>query len=172
MFLSLVLPVRYCLCLLDFIDLFLFHVGEIFTYSLFKNFLIHFLFLFFFWGPQKLNIFAFYIVPEVSESILSFFFILFILFCSSEVISTILSSSSLILSAASDILLSIPSTVYLISLMVLLVSISLLFNFSKILLIPAFSPLCFQDFHHLYYDCCRKEDLPGPKTGLLFNTQK
>ena len=73
-------PVRDCLCLLEFIDLFLFHVGEIFNYSLFKKFLIHFLFLFFFWGPYKLNVFAFDIVSEVSETILisfhSFYFIL------------------------------------------------------------------------------------------------
>ena len=37
--------------LLDLIDYFLFHVGEIFNYNLFKNFLIPFLFLFFFWNP-------------------------------------------------------------------------------------------------------------------------
>ena len=40
-------------------------------------------------------------------------FILFTLFCFSEVISTILSSSSLIHSSVSDILLLIPSTVFL-----------------------------------------------------------
>ena len=45
----------------------------------------------------------------------SVLFILFTLFCSSEVISTILSSSSLIRSSASDILLLIPSRVFLIS---------------------------------------------------------
>ena len=33
--------------LLDLIDYFLFHVGEIFNYNLFKNVLILFLFLFF-----------------------------------------------------------------------------------------------------------------------------
>ena len=43
----------------------------------------------------------------------SVLFILFILFCSSEVISAILSSSSLIHSSASDILLVIPSRVLL-----------------------------------------------------------
>ena len=46
-------PVWDSLCLLDLIDYFLFHVGEIFNYNLFKNFLIPFLFLFFFWDPYK-----------------------------------------------------------------------------------------------------------------------
>jgi len=57
-------------------------------------------------------------------------FILSTLFCSSVVISTILSSSSLICSSASDILLLIPSRVFLISVIVLFVSVS----FSLILL--------------------------------------
>ena len=43
-----VYPVWDSLQLLDLIDYFLFHVGEIFNYSLFKNFLIRFLFLLFF----------------------------------------------------------------------------------------------------------------------------
>ena len=46
-------------------------------------------------------------------------FIPFTLFCSSEVISTILSSSSLIRSSALDILLLIPPRVFLISVIVL-----------------------------------------------------
>ena len=45
-----------------------------------KHFLIHFLFLFFFWDPYNSNVVAFDIVPEVSETILSsfhsFYFIL------------------------------------------------------------------------------------------------
>ena len=61
------------LCLLDLIDYFLFHVGEIFNYNLFKNVLIPFLFLFFFWDPYNSNVGAFDIVPEVSETILSSF---------------------------------------------------------------------------------------------------
>ena len=68
-----VYPVWDSLSLLDLIDYFLFHVGEIFSYNLFKNFLIPFLFLLFFWGPYNLNVGAFAIVPEVSETILSFF---------------------------------------------------------------------------------------------------
>ena len=57
--------------------------------------------------------------------------ILFTLFCSSEVISTILSSSSLIRYSASDNLLLIPSREFLISVIVLLVSVCLLFNSSR-----------------------------------------
>ena len=65
-----IFPVRDSLCLLNLIDYFLFHVGEIFNYNLFKNFLIPFLFLFFFWDPYYSNVGAFDIVPEVSETIL------------------------------------------------------------------------------------------------------
>ena len=74
-------------------------------------------------------------------------FILFTLICSSEVISTILSSSSLIGSSASDILLSIISRVFLISVIVLFVYLCLFFNFSRSLLIDSciFS-ICFQGF--------------------------
>ena len=99
------------LCLLGLIDHFLFHVGLIFNSNLFKNFLILFLFLFFFWDPYNLNVSAFDIVPEVSETT-SVLFILFTVFCSSEVISTILCSSSLIHSYVSDILLFISSRVF------------------------------------------------------------
>ena len=73
---SWVYPVWDSLCLLDLIDYFLFHVGEIFNYNLFKNFII----LFFSWDPYNLNAGAFDIVPEVSETVLSafhsFYFIL------------------------------------------------------------------------------------------------
>ena len=98
------------LCLLDFIDYFLFHVVEIFNYNLFKNFLIHFLFLFF-CDPYNLNVGAFDMVPEVSEMVLSSFhsFLLY-----SALQKLFLSSSSLICSFASDILLLIPSGVFLI----------------------------------------------------------
>ena len=61
-------------------DYFLFYVGEIFNYNLFKNVLTPFHFLFFFWEPYNSNIGAFNVVPEVSETILSsfhsFYFIL------------------------------------------------------------------------------------------------
>ena len=62
------------------LDYFLFHVGEIFTYIVFKIFLIVFLFLFFFWDSYYSNVSMFDIVLEFSESILcsfhSFYFIL------------------------------------------------------------------------------------------------
>ena len=61
---------------------------------------------------------------------LSFFFVL----CSSEVISSILSSNSLIHSSASDILLLIPYRVFLISVIVAFVSVCLFFNSSRSLL--------------------------------------
>ena len=68
------------LSLLDLIDSFLFHVGEIFNYNLFKNFLIPFLFLFFFWDPYYSIVGAFDTVSVVSETLFSsfhsFYFIL------------------------------------------------------------------------------------------------
>jgi len=60
--------------------------------------------------------------------------ILFILFYSSEVISTTSSSTSLIRSASASLLL-IPSRVFLISVIVLFVSVCLFFNSSRPLLI-------------------------------------
>ena len=110
------------------INYFLFHIGEIFNYNLFKKFLIPFLFLFF-WDPYNSNIVALDIVSEVSETILSSFHS-FTLFCSSELISTILSSSSLIRSSASAILLLIPSRVFLTSVIVLFVFAYVFFNSS------------------------------------------
>ena len=84
---------------MDLIDHFLFHVGEIFNYNLFKNFLLSSLFLFFAWDPYYSNVGEFDIVLDVSEIILgsfhSFYFILLF-----KVISTILSSSLLIHSSA------------------------------------------------------------------------
>ena len=67
----------------------------------------------------------------------SVLFILFTLFCSSEVISTILSFSSPIRSSASDILLLIPSRLVLISVIVLFVSVCLFFNYPRYLLIDS-----------------------------------
>ena len=116
-----VYPVWDPLCLLDLIDYFLFHVGEIFNYNLFKNFLIPFLFLFF-WNPYNSNVGMFDMVPEVSKTVLSSFhaFYFILLFRS---YFHILSSSSLMRSSASDILLLIPSRVFLISVIVLFVCV-------------------------------------------------
>ena len=67
------------------LDYFLFHPGEIFSYNLFKNFLVPFLFLFFLWDPYNLNVGVFDIIPEVFETILnslhSFYFILLLRGC-------------------------------------------------------------------------------------------
>ena len=104
-----VYPVWDSLYLLDLIDYFLFHVGEIFSYNLFKIFLILFLFLFFFWDPYNSNVGVFDNVPRFLR-LSSVLFILFTLFCSSEVVSTIFSSSSLMICSASDILLIPPRT--------------------------------------------------------------
>jgi len=75
------------------------------------------------------------ILSQRSLRLSSVLFILFTLFFSSELISTILSSSAVIRSSASDILLLIPSRVFLISVIVLFVSAYLFFNFSRSLLI-------------------------------------
>ena len=116
--------------------LFPFPFGEIFNYNLFKKFLIPFLFLFFFWGTYNLNVGALDMVPEVFKTVLScfhsFYFILIF-----RINFTILSSSSLIHSSASDSLLLIPSGVFLISIIVLFVSVCLFFHSSTSLLIDS-----------------------------------
>ena len=100
-------------------------LGKFSTIISSKIFSYLFVFLFFFCDPYNSNIVAFVIVPEVSETILSFFhsfyFVLLL-----EVISTILSSSSLIRSSASDILLLILSKAFLISIIVLFVCMFIL----------------------------------------------
>ena len=86
---------------------------EVFNYYLLKYFLMPFLFVFF-WDSYDSNVGALNIVPRVSEAVLvsfnsfSFFYLCFIYF-------TALSPTSLILSSASVILLSVASRVLLIS---------------------------------------------------------
>ena len=93
-------------------------LGKFSTIISLKMFSYLFLYLFFFRDPYNLNVDASDIVPELSESIFSsshsFYFILLF-----RGISTILSYSSLIHSSAADILLLIPSRVFLISVIVL-----------------------------------------------------
>ena len=87
---------------------------EVFNYYLLKYFLMPFLFVFFFWDSYDSNVGALNIVLRVSEAVLvsfnsfSFFRLCFIYF-------TVLSPTSRILSSASDILLSVPCRVLLIS---------------------------------------------------------
>ena len=78
------------------------------------------------------------ILPQRSLRLSSVLFILLTLLCSLEVISTISSSSPLICSSASDILLLIPSRVFLISVIVLFVSVYLFFNSSRSSLIDSY----------------------------------
>ena len=87
--------------------LFPFHIREVFNYNLFKYFLTPFLFLFFFWDPYNSNVGALMLSQKSLR--LSSTLVLFSLFCSAVVISTILSSRSLIHSSSSVILLLIPS---------------------------------------------------------------
>ena len=78
------------------------------------------------------------ILSQRSLRLSSVLFILFTLFCSSEFISTILSSNSLNCSSAIDILLLMPFRVFLISVIVLFVSVCLFFNSSRSLLIDSY----------------------------------
>ena len=89
-------------------------------------------------GTPIIQMLVYLIWSQRSLRLSSALFILFTLFCSSEVISTILSSSSLIRSSASDILLLIPFSVFIISVIVLFVSVCLFFNSSRSLLIDSY----------------------------------
>ena len=132
-----VYPVWDSLWLLNLIDYFLFHVGETVNYNLFKNFLIAFLFLIFFWNPYNSNVGTFDIIPEISETILSSFHsFYFVLFFRSYFHHFIF--QPLIHSSASDILLLIPSRVFLISVIVLFVSVCLFLNSSRSSLIDSY----------------------------------
>ena len=131
------------------LDYFLFYVGEIFNYNLFKNALIPFLFLFFFWEPL-IQMLVCLILSQRSLRLYSVLFILFTLFCFSEVISTILSSSSLIRSV-SAILLLIPSRVFLTSVIVLFVCLFFSFSRSFVNCFLHFLHFVFKVFDHLYY---------------------
>ena len=129
---------------LGLIGYLLFHVGRIFNYNLLKNFLIPFFFSSS--GTPIIRMSVHLIWSQRSLRLSSALFILFTLLCSSEVISTILSSSSLIHSSASDILLLIPSRVFLISVIVLFGSESLLFNSYRSLLIACIFSILFSRF--------------------------
>jgi len=99
-------------------------------------------------GTPIIRMLVHLILSQKSLRLSSVLFILFTLFCCSDIISNFLSSSSLIHSSASDILQLIPFRVFLISVIVLFVSVWLLFNSSQSLLIDSF---VFKVFGHLYY---------------------
>ena len=138
--------------LLGLTDYFLFHVGEIFNYDLCKNFLGLFLSSSSS-GTPIIRMLVHLILFQRSLRLSSVLFILFTLFCSSEVISTIVSSSSLIRSFASDILILIPSRVFLISVIAFFVSVCLFFTSSRTSLNDSyiFSILFSRFFDNLYY---------------------
>ena len=94
-----VYPVWDSLRFLDLGGYFLSHVREVFHYNLFKYFLRPFLFLFLF-GTPIIRMLVCLVLSQRSLRLSSILFIVFSLFCSLAVISTILSSSSLICSSA------------------------------------------------------------------------
>ena len=113
-------PLWDSLRFLDLIEYFLSHSREVFNYNLFKYFLSPFLFLFFFWDPYNSNVGAFNVVPEVSETVLSFFHSFsFILFCSSEFHHSVFQVTYPL--SASVILLLIPSSVAFTSVIVMFI---------------------------------------------------
>ena len=97
-------------------------------------------------GIPIIQILVCLILSQRSLRLSSVLFTLFTFFCSSEVSPTILSSSSLICSSASEFLLLILSRVFLISVIVLSLHVYSLILLGLCLLILAFSPFCFQGF--------------------------
>ena len=99
-------------CFLSFVDYFLSHVREVFSYYFFKYFLRSFPSSS---GTLIMRMLANLTFSQRSLRLPSFLFTLFSIFCSVAVIYTILSSRSFIISSASVILLLIPSSVLFIS---------------------------------------------------------
>ena len=98
-------------------------------------------------GTPIIRMLVHLMLSQWSLRLSSILFILFSLFSSAIVISTILSSSSLIRSSASVILLFIPSGEFLISFIVLFIIVCLLFSSSRsLLIVSVFYPFYFQDF--------------------------
>jgi len=108
--------------------LFLSNFREVFNYNLLKCFLIPFLFVFFFWDLYNLNTGAHNVLLEVSE-IVPISFHTSTLF-SASFISTILSSNLLIHSSSLVILLLIPYSEFLVSVIRLFI-VNYLFSISS-----------------------------------------
>ena len=95
------------------------------------------------------------ILSQISLRVSSVLFLLFTLFCSLAVISSILPSSLLILSSASDSLLLTYFRVFLISVVMLFISVSLFFSSSRDFFINSctfsilFSKLSF--YYHFFF---------------------
>ena len=125
---GLVYFIWYSLHFLDLSEWFLSHVREVFDYYLLEYFFCPLISLFSCWHPYNMDIGAFNIVPEFSETpFICFQF--FSLFCSASVISTNLSSTLLICSSASYILLLAASSEFFISVIVFCISSCLSFFF-------------------------------------------
>ena len=107
---------------------FLSNFREVFNYNLLKCFLIPFLFVFFFWDLYNLNTGAHNVLLEVSE-IVPISFHTFTLF-SASFISTILSSNLLIHSSSLVILLLVPYSEFLVSVIRLFI-VNYLFSISS-----------------------------------------
>ena len=128
------------------IDYFLADIMEVFNYNLFKYFLSPFFFSSSS-GTPIIRISVHLMLSQRSLRLSSILFILFSLFCSAVVISTILSSRSLIRSSAPVILQLIPSREFLISFIVFFLIVCLYFSSSRSLLnVSCFFSLYFQDF--------------------------
>ena len=96
------------------------------------------------------------ILSQISLRVSSVLFLLFTLFCSLAVISSILPSSLLILSSASDSLLLTYFRVFLISVVMLFISVSLFFSSSRDFFINTctFSILfskCWSFYYHFFF---------------------
>ena len=104
-------------------------LGKIFDYNLLKYFLMPFSLVFFFQDLYDLNVCSLNIVPDVSEIFLiSFYSLFFTLLCYSY---SHHSFSSLIHSPTSVNLLLVPSSVCLISVILLFIADCLFFNTSQ-----------------------------------------
>ena len=112
MFLLRFIPVWDSLHFLDLTDYFLSHVRDVFDYILFKKFFLDTFFFSSSSGTPVSQMLVCLILSQRSLRLSSILFIIFPLYCSSAVISTILSSSSLIHSSASVIPLLIPFIFY------------------------------------------------------------
>ena len=112
------------LCFLDLGGYFLSHIREIFDCNLFTNFSSHF-FVFLSSGIPIMQVLVSLMWSKGSLILSSFLFILFSLFCSMVVISTILSYSSLTYSSVSVILLLMSSSVFFISIIFFIIICSL-----------------------------------------------
>ena len=118
------------LCLLSWLTISFSVLGKLSIMISSKNF-SHSFFFSSYSGTLIIQMFMCLILSQKYLTLSSVFFSIFTLFWFSEVISTVLSFSSLIHSSVSDILLLIPSRVFLISIFVLFVSVCLFFNYSR-----------------------------------------